>query len=375
MDYEAAVVGGGVIGLAVARALALRGVRTLVLEAEPRLGEHTSSRNSQVIHAGLYYPPRSLKAWACVEGRARLYAFARENGVPHARCGKLVVACAPDEIAALEKLAANARANGVDDIAMMDARDAHALEPEVTCHAALHSPSTGIIDAPALLTALEGQIGANGGEIIARARVCAIEPLADGYSLDCDADGERVRLSVLRIVVAAGHGAVPLMTGLAEAGATRDGYRPPAATFSKGHYFALSGKGPFTRLVYPLPTGAWLGVHATIDLAGAALFGPDHEWTGGIDYTFDDMNGARRARFAESIARFWPRVREDRLQPAYVGVRPRIFAPGETPADFRIDTVEDHGLPGLVALLGIESPGLTASLALAERCADALLET
>lgn len=375
MDYDAAVVGGGVIGLSVARELATRGLRCVLLEAEHRLGEHTSSRNSQVVHAGLYYPPGSLKARTCVAGRERLYAFARENGVPYARCGKLVVACAPEEVPALEALAATARANGVDDVRMLDAREASVLEPEVASVAALHSPSSGIIDVPAFMTALEGHVGAHGGEIVCRVHVGSIAPAhGGGYALTCDSEGERITLTADRVVIAAGHGAAALMADLAARGETARDYSAASATFSKGHYYTLSGKSPFRHLVYPMPTGAWLGIHATIDLGGAAIFGPDHEWTDRLDYTFDDEDGARRHRFADAIARYWPGVDEDRLHPAYVGVRPRIFAPGEPAADFRIDIARDHGLPGLIALLGIESPGLTASLALADRCADAVLE-
>lgn len=376
MDCDIAVIGGGVIGLAVAKALCDRGATPWVLEAEAHTGEHTSSRNSQVIHAGLYYPPGSVKAHTCVDGKHRLYQFARDNGVAHARCGKLLVATTHAEIERLEALRATAELNGVDDLEDLTADQARQMEPEVACVRALHSPSSGIIDTHGLMVALEGHIGTRGGEVITHTHVDTITPAHDGhgFTLTTQTDGETTKLNAERVIIAGGHGAASLMRTLSDAEVTRTGYTPPNDHPTKGHYFTLSGKSPFKRLIYPMPSGAWLGIHATIDLSGAVIFGPDHQRVKKVDYNFDEENGTRQARFEDAIRHYWPALPAGRLQPGYVGVRPKIYTEGDPPADFTIHDAAIHGLNGLIALFGIESPGLTASLSLAEMVADRVLD-
>ena len=362
-DVESVVIGAGVVGLATARALVAAGHEVLVLERHDGIGRETSSRSSEVIHAGLYYPPGSLKARVCVEGRDLLYAFARENGVPHARYGKLVVATSEDEIPALDRLAETARANGVVDVVRLSAAEVQAREPEVAAVAGLFSPSTGVIDSHALMVALEGHIRTGAGSVVLGTRVVGLAVRGDGAFEIATASGdenERAVLTSRNLVIAAGLGA----TALGAALGGKPGYAPPATYPARGHYYTLEGRAPFRHLVYPMPHGGWLGIHLTLDVTGRAKFGPDLEWRAEPGYLFDDREGVRRARFVEEIRRYWPGVPEDRLVPAYVGVRPKIYAEGEPAPDFAIHTEGDHGIARLVALYGIESPGLTSALAI-----------
>jgi len=368
------VVGAGIVGLSIAAALTRRphaqsAVNTpacLILEAGDTFGTQTSSRNSEVIHAGLYYPAGSLKARLCVEGRDRLYHFARANGIPHRQTGKLILACDQTELAPLDELAAKACANGVD-VEPLSASQARALEEQVHCRAALLSPLSGIIDSHALMTALLAIAENGGAELVSKTTVWALSARPSGaIQLHCECQGETVTLEAGRVVVAAGHGSAALMRSLSANGATRAGYQAPRDHPAKGHYYTLSGKSPFDRLIYPVPTGTWLGIHATLDLAGAVRFGPDHDYVDQVDDRFDDADGSRRRRFEEAIARYFPAIRNRQLEAGYVGIRPKIFGPGEAPRDFEVHTACDHGIAGLTALFGIESPGLTAALALGE---------
>ncbi len=367
---DALVIGAGVVGLAVGRALAQAGLETIVAEAADGIGQGVSSRNSEVIHAGLYYAPGSLKARLCVRGKQQLYALCASHGVPHAACGKLVVATAPDQHAALAQLAERAQANGVE-ARLLGAREAQALEPELACTAALWSPSTGIVDSHALMLALQGDLERAGGLVALQSAVrsARFRPGRPAVLQLRAPDGD-FEIEARLVVNAAGLHACTLaraFEGLAPAHVPRDFY-------AKGSYFTLSGRPPFTHLVYPAPVDAWLGVHVTLDLAGQVKFGPDLEWlaTGdpaGIDYGVDP---ARAAPFEAAIRRYWPGLPTGALQPGYSGVRPKIHGPGEPAPDFRIDGPARHGVAGLVNLFGIESPGLTSSLAIGD-CVAALL--
>lgn len=368
-DIETIVIGGGVIGLAIGRALAMRGAEVVVLERHERIGSETSSRNSEVIHAGLYYPPGSRRARLCVEGRRALYAFCAENGVPHRRCGKLLVATGDDEIAKLDAIAEVARRNGVTDLRRLEPHEARALEPDVACVAALLSPSTGIIDSHGLMAALDGHITSRGGQVVLKSEVVGLERTPAGeHAVSVRSGGEDATVVCRRLVVAAGHGATALGRMI---GAAKEGYLPPETYPAKGHYFMLRGRSPFRHLVYPMPSGAWLGIHLTLDMAGAARFGPDLEWTRAVDYTFGEAEGRRRV-FEREIRRYWPGLPDASLVPGYTGVRPKIYREGEPAADFAIHGPAEHGVANLVALYGIESPGLTSCLAIAEEVADLL---
>jgi L-2-hydroxyglutarate oxidase LhgO len=357
-EIECVVVGAGVVGLAAARALALAGYEVVVLERAPTIGFETSSRNSEVIHSGIYYPKDSLKARTCGDGRRRLYAYCHDHGVPHARLGKLIVASDEAELPALERIAAAARANGVDDVERLDTAAARRLEPEVACVAALLSPSTGIIDSHALMLAYEGEAEAAGATVVLRTPVTGGRVGAHGFVLDIGG-GEPASLHCRYMINAAGLHAPALARTLD--GLPRETI--PPAYFCRGVYFTLSGKTPFRRLVYPVPPAGGLGVHITLDLAGQARFGPDVEWISGVDYSVD---ANRCAAFYAAIRRYWPGLRDGALQPGYAGVRPKISGPSEPVADFVVQGPAEHGVPGLVNLYGIESPGLTASLALAD---------
>jgi len=363
------VVGAGVVGLAIARALALAGREVIVIEALDLVGSVTSARNSEVIHAGLYYPSGSAKARLCVEGKHALYRYAAEHQVPHKRCGKLIVAANADEEAKLLALQRQAGANGVGDVVLLTGAQARALEPELHCSAALHSPSTGIVDSHAFMLALQGDAEAHGAMVALKTPFERAAVRGDG-GFDVQVGGEQpMTLQCRALINSAGLDAAAVarrIDGLAAR-------HVPAARRCKGHYFALSGRAPFARLVYPLHNAAGLGVHYTIDLGGQGRFGPDTEWLpdddAPIDYTVD---ASRRDAFAGAIARYWPAVRADALQPAYSGVRPKIVGPDAPAADFVIAGPEAHGVPGLVNLFGIESPGLTASLAIADAVAERL---
>lgn len=368
-DIETAVIGGGVIGLAIAVACANKGQEAIVFERNTDVGREVSSRSSEVIHAGIYYPNGSLKSKACVCGRKRLYEFAERNGVPAKRIGKLVVATASAEIAVLQKFDSLARANGVEDLRWLTAADVQALEPEVACVAALLSPSTGIIDSHALMKALEGCLQAANGSVVLRSQLQSALCLPDGtFELEIASGSEISKLTARNLFVAGGLG----MASLCDKLPFGNGYEPPKTRFAKGHYFTLHGRAPFQHLVYPVPVDGGLGTHLTLDLQGAARFGPDVQWIDRIDYTFDDPGGKRRADFEHAIRRYWPALPDGALEPGYTGIRPKISSKGEPPADFEIHGPERHGIPRMVALYGIESPGLTSCLALADLCLERL---
>lgn len=358
---ECIVVGAGVVGLAIARGLALAGREVILLEAEGAIGCGTSSRNSEVIHAGIYYPPGSMMATACVAGRHALYAYCRAKNVAHAACGKLIVATTEDEVAKLDAIAARAHANGVEDLRRLSRAEALALEPALHCAGALLSPSTGIIDSHGYMLALQGDFEAAGGVIAFHNLVERVTPDPEGMVVRTGGAAP-YELRCKLLVNAAGLGA----TALAERVA---GIRPgcvPRTYYAKGSYFSLAGRSPFSRLIYPVPVPGGLGVHLTLDLAGQARFGPDVEWVERIDYTVEPRRGDG---FYAAIRRYWPGLPEGALQPAYAGIRPKIVPPGAAAQDFVIQGPADHGIPGLINLFGIESPGLTASLALAEHVA------
>ncbi len=360
---DAVVIGAGVIGLAVARALAQRGLEVIVLEREAAIGTGISSRNSEVIHAGLYYPQGSLKARLCVQGREQLYAFCESHGVAHQRCGKLVVATDANQSAALRALAAKAQANGVADVQWLNEPQAKAMEPQLACAAALWSPSTGIVDSQGLMLALRGDLEREGGVVALSSPVLG----SDGGALHhvVRVGGVEPMAIATRIVVnAAGLGAVALASHIQGLSA----HLVPRAYRCKGSYFALSGPSPFSRLVYPMPQDAWLGVHLTLDLGGQARFGPDVEWLGEdssapMDYQVD----AQRAdAFYADVRRYWPGLPDGALVPSYSGMRPKIHGPHEAAPDFTLQGPAEHGMAGLVNLFGIESPGLTSCLAIAD---------
>jgi L-2-hydroxyglutarate oxidase LhgO len=361
-SVECAVIGAGVIGLAIARELATTGREVLVLERNTTIGMETSSRNSEVIHAGLHYPQGSLKARSCVEGREMLYAYCASRGVEHSRCGKLIVATSKSQLANLARIRDAARRNGVDDLVELSGGEALALEPELACDGALLSPSTGILDSHALMLSLLGEAESAGAVFVFRSPVRAMRVVRDCIELDCGDDTvEQVRAR--RVINAAGLGAVELATRMA-------GFpqrEVPRAYLAKGSYFTLAGRAPFSRLVYPVPEPGGLGVHLTLDLAGQARFGPDVEWVNSVDYAVDPR---RSERFYAAIRHYWPDLQDGALMPAYAGMRPKISGPGEPAADFRIDGPARHGVPGLVNLFGIESPGLTAALAIARQVAE-----
>jgi L-2-hydroxyglutarate oxidase LhgO len=351
---DAVVIGAGVVGLAVARALALAGREVVILEGEDAIGTHTSSRNSEVIHAGIYYPKGSLKARSCVEGKELLYEYCVAHGVPHRRCGKLIVAANDSQLPELKSIQEKAHANGVTDVVSMTRAQALALEPELHCAAALYSPSTGIIDSHALMLAYLGDAEARGAMLALKSPLVGAAIVADGFVLH--AGDETVKARVL--VNSAGLRA-PSVAASIEGFEKR---RVPRELYAKGNYYSLSGKNPFSRLVYPVPEPGGLGVHVTLDLAGQARFGPDVEWVDRIAY---DVDPKRAERFYAAIRRYWPGLPDASLSPGYAGIRPKTAGPGEPAPDFEIQGPERHGVPGLVHLFGIESPGLTASLALA----------
>jgi L-2-hydroxyglutarate oxidase LhgO len=352
---ECVVAGAGVIGLAVARELALAGREVIILEAAGTIGTETSSRNSEIIHAGLYYPPGSLKARTCVEGKKRLYAFCAERGIEARLIGKLLAAASEAQIPKLANLKANAEACGVSDLTWLTVEEARALEPEVRCAAALFSPSSGIVDSHAFMLALQGDFENAGGVIAFNTRMRAGRVSQDGIVIATDS----IEVEAKLLINAAGLYA----PALARAIEGMPGHLVPEASFAKGNYFTLTGtRAPFRHLVYPMPEEAGLGVHATLDLSGGVRFGPDVEWTGRVDYAVDP---ARAGPFYAAIRTYWPGLPDGALAPAYSGMRPKIVGPGEPAADFMIQGPAQHGAQGLWNFFGIESPGLTASLALA----------
>jgi L-2-hydroxyglutarate oxidase LhgO len=359
MKVDCVVIGAGVIGLSIGRALARGGREVIILECERHFGMHTSSRNSEVIHAGIHYEPNSLKARLCVAGRDLLYRYCAERGIPHRRCGKLTVATADAQLAALEKIESNARANGVFDLAWLDGNEARRAEPELQCLRALSSPSTGIIDSHVLMQSLLADAEAGGANIVYDTKVTSLRTTPGGIEIAIN--GETVPIVRANTVInSAGLQAERVASSIQDFPAQFI----PKVSFAKGSYFALSGASPFSRLVYPAPPpGGHLGIHMTLDLGGAARFGPDSEWVQNLDYAVDPQ---RLGLFAEAIRQYWPGLDEARLYPAYAGIRPKVAGPGEPARDFCISGPKEHGVAGVVNLFGMESPGLTASLALGE---------
>ena len=361
---ECIVIGAGVVGLAVARVLALRGREVIVLERHHVIGSEVSSRNSGVIHAGLYYPKGSLKARACVAGKHALYDFCASHGVAHARTGKLVVATEDGQLDAMEALIERARGNGVGDLVRLDPKEVRALEPEVACAGAFLSPSTGIIDVHEYMLALEGDAEAAGAMVALGSPCLGGAVRDDGVRIDVGG-AEPASLVGQVVVNAAALGAQDVARGI-------EGLAPrhvPPLHYAKGNYFYLTGRSPFSHLVYPMPSDAWLGVHVGLDLGHRCRFGPDLHWVDTLDY---DVDGGQVESFYASIRRYYPALRDGALQPDYTGIRPKIYGPGETAPDFVIQGAETHGIDGLVNLFGIESPGLTSSLAIAEEVADSV---
>ena len=365
---DSIVIGAGVVGLALARQLAMAGDEVIVLEAADIIGSGTSSRNSEVIHAGIYYAKDSLKARFCVSGKAKLYEYCAAHGVDHRNCGKLIVATSAEELEILDGIKTKAAANGVDDLYEISAEEAMAQEPALSCTGALVSPSTGIIDSHGLMLAYQGDAEDHGAVIAFNSRAIGGRVLADGIAIRvADGAGSEMELACTRLINAAGLYAQPLAR-------TIDGLDPatvPSLYYCKGNYFSLAGKQPFSQLIYPVPASASLGVHLTVDLGGQARFGPDQQWLDGevedlyqpIDYVVEPNRGAV---FYEAVRRYYPALPDDSLQPAYSGMRPKLQRPGGGVEDFLIQGPNSHGVAGLINLYGIESPGLTSSLAIAE---------
>ena len=364
-SVDAVVVGAGVVGLAVARELALAGREVIILESENAIGTATSSRNSEVIHAGIYYPHGSLKARTCVEGRSLLYEYCAEHGIPHARCGKLIVATSDAQLGELEAIRGKAHANSVTDVEWITLEQARAMEPAVSCVGALHSPSTGVIDSHALMLALLGDAQSHGAMLAFLSRLERAKVGANG-SIELEVGGaEPMQLAARTVVNAAGLTAPSVARRI-------EGFpagKAPPEFYAKGNYYSLIGKSPFSRLVYPVPEPGGLGVHVTIDLGGQARFGPDVEWIDRIGY---DVDPRRADRFYAAIRRYWPGLPDGALAPGYSGIRPKIAGPKDPAPDFVVQGPADHGVAGLVNLFGIESPGLTASMALAREVARCL---
>ncbi len=357
-SIECVVVGAGVVGLAIARRLALAGREVLILESESAIGTVTSSRNSEVIHAGIYYPHNSLMARFCVLGRKMLYTYCAEHGVPYRNCGKLIVATSDAEADKLAAIRQHAVLNGVDDLSMISAAEARALEPAVHCTAALLSPSTGIIDSHSYMLALRGDAEAHGASLAFNAPLRSVAIRTDGFVLGVGGT-DPLTLACKILINAAGLNAPALARKIS--GMPQD--KIPDAYLAKGNYFSLSSRAPFSRLIYPVPVPGGLGVHLTLDMAGQARFGPDVEWVEAIDYAVDPQ---RAAKFYPAIRRYWPDLPDGALQPSYSGIRPKIVPPAIANQDFVVQGPRDHGIAGLVNLFGIESPGLTSSLAIAD---------
>jgi L-2-hydroxyglutarate oxidase LhgO len=357
-SVEAVVIGAGVVGLAVARALSLAGREVLILESAATFGSEISSRNSEVIHAGIYYPTGSLKARLCLAGRERLYAYCASRGIAHKRLGKLIVASAPDQVPALQKIKALAEANGVGDLEWLGANAVQALEPDLQASAALLSPSTGIVDSHGLMLSYLGEAESMSAVIAYRSPVESGAIANDGFLLQIGG-GAPMRLHCRHLVNAAGLNAQHVARGLRGL----DPALVPPLHLAKGNYFVLAGRAPFARLIYPVPEHGGLGVHLTLDLAGRARFGPDVEWVSALDYR---VEAERAQSFYGAIRRYWPGLEDGKLAPGYAGIRPKLSGPKDPAADFLIQGPASHGIPGLVNLFGIESPGLTSSLALAD---------
>ncbi|MBC7597442.1 MAG: NAD(P)/FAD-dependent oxidoreductase [Polaromonas sp.] len=362
-EVDAVVIGAGVIGLAVARALALQGREVMVLESADGIGTGTSSRNSEVIHAGIYYPQGSLKARLCVEGKTMLYSYCEQRGVGHSRCGKLIVATQASQLGQLQAIIDKAAANGVHDLVLLSGEQARNMEPQLECVAAVHSPSTGIVDSHALMLALQGDLQAAGGMVVLNSPLAHASCAQDAITLVA-VDGTVLRAR--SVVNAAGLQAQVL----ARRFAGLDAQHVPASHYAKGNYFTLTGRSPFSRLIYPVPEAAGLGVHLTLDLGGQAKFGPDVQWVDSPDDLVVDP--ARGEAFYAEVRKYWPGLPDGSLQAGYAGIRPKIQSQSEAAGDFLIQGPSDHGVPGLVNLFGIESPGLTSALAIGRYVAKML---
>lgn len=364
MKYEidCLVIGAGVIGIAIARELQLAGREVFLVERERSFGMETSSRNSEVIHAGIYYPPGGLKAELCVEGKALLYEYCKQHGVPHKNPGKIIVAIDQAEVSVLEKYKETAEANGVSDLQWLDAKEVNELEPEVLAVKGLLSPSTGIIDSHAFMQALMNDFEQAGGMFIRKAPVLGGRVVSQGIELRLG-DEEGTVLKARTVVNSAGLYACDLARSIE--GMPLE--HVPTARYAIGHYFMLAGKSPFKRLVYPVARAGGLGVHVTLDMSGAVRFGPDVSWRDGVDYSFDE---SRAKSFLDAIRTYFPAISSEVLVPGYTGIRPKISGPEDPNKDFVIQREDVHGVPGLINLFGIESPGLTSSLALARNVAD-----
>ena len=360
------VIGAGVIGLAIGRALALQGREVLVLEAASGIGTGTSSRNSEVIHAGIYYPQGSLKARLCVQGKQMLYDYCAQRGIGHSRCGKLIVATDPLQLMQLQNIITKAAANGVGDLALLTRQQARAMEPQLECVGAVHSPGTGIIDSHGLMLSLQGDIENAGGTIVLNTPVDHIKCAHGAIEIEAS-DG--TALLATTVINAAGLQA-PLLAGRTQG---LDGKHVPPTFWAKGNYFTLQGKSPFTSLIYPVPEVAGLGVHLTLDLGGQAKFGPDVQWVESPDDLRVDPS--RGEAFYAEVRKYWPGLQDGALQAGYAGIRPKLQGPGKPAGDFVMQGEAMHGVPGLVNLFGIESPGLTSSLAIAEHVCRMLLKT
>lgn len=361
---ECCVIGAGVVGLAVARALALQGREVIVLETAETIGTETSSRNSEVIHAGIYYPKDSLKAKFCVQGKHMLYAYCKKHGIAHAACGKLIVASVASQEQTLESIRSRAIANGVDDLEWLGANSVSALEPDIRATAALLSPSTGIIDSHSYMLSLQGEAEEAGMMIAFGSPVTGGEIEASGIRLDVGR-GQPMSITADFVVNSAGLHAPAVagsISGIEKAFV-------PNAYYAKGNYFVHAGPTPFKHLIYPVPEEGGLGVHVTLDLQGNARFGPDVEWQDDTNY---DVDPSRADVFYDAVRQYWPDLKDGALLPGYAGVRPKISGPGMEAADFVVSGPRDHGIKGLVNLFGIESPGLTASLAIAQAVAAQL---
>ena len=363
-QVDCAVIGAGVVGLAIARELAISGREVIVLEAADTIGTHTSSRNSEVIHAGLYYPRGSLKARLCASGKWLLYDYCAGHGVPHSNIGKIVVAVTEDEIATLKSYVQKAEANGIRDLRWLSCEELRDLEPAVECVAGFLSPSTGIVDSHALMLAYQGNAENHGASVVFKSPVESGTVCGDGIVLNVGGD-EPMTIACRSVVNCAGLFAQNVARSIEGIPASSI----PPQYFAKAHYYTLSGKPPFRRLVYPVASDAHLGVHVTVDMAGQIRFGPDVSWVDAVDYSFDHSRGPL---FYEAIRKYYPGLKDGQLQPGYTGIRPKVSGPKEAAADFIVRGPKVHGVAGLVNLYGIESPGLTASLAIAQHVRELL---
>lgn len=360
-DVDTVVIGAGVVGLAVARAMAMRGKSVVVLEREKHIGQGISARNSEVIHAGIYYKTGSLKARLCVRGKHLLYQYCEERSIPFKRIGKLIVATEQSDVATLHTLHQTAIANGVDDLIMLSGTEAQAMQPDLTCMDALHSPSTGIVDSHALMMSLQADIESHRGDVVCQAEVARLDYISNLLRVTLN---DNSCVTATQVVNCSGLNSIALANTINRS----SDYANPSARLAKGNYFKLAAKAPFSTLIYPAPVVGGLGIHLTIDLAGQNRFGPDVEWLedqspDAINYRVDADRGAA---FYQAIRKYWPELPDNSLVPDYAGVRPKIARNGSVEIDFEISTEQHHGIAGLVNLFGIESPGLTASLAIAE---------